>query len=139
MITPLAACSNSSTLDQAEREQQDWEQQVGDAWDTYVAAFGAASVLGCESVFADSPDGQMYVDDVAYDSSDCVELDPASVELDGRSAFPTEVPEDPEGPAEEYGTAAGCNSFFDEASVEAVFYGDDDVVFSRDDCPSVPL
>lgn len=118
---------------QAEEDQRlaDWENQEGDDWDAFDAAYTAGFDVGCENLFADSPNGSLYEDDDEYTVSDCQNYNPG----DGSSAsdVPVDLPDDPEAAGTEVGELDGCQALFENDGVTSLNYGDDSV--TEDDCP----
>jgi hypothetical protein len=112
--------------------QVDWENQEGDGWDTFNAAYSDGWNSGCDSVFTASPDGDtLHYDGEEFSSNDCQNGNPG----DASSAdLPEDVPDDPEVDGEALGETEGCNYVFtDVAPTGALYYGTE--AFTASMCP----
>lgn len=109
--------------------QADWEDQAGDEWGAFTDALATAGDEGCEALFGLSPDGSLYSDGTEYTDLDCPvsgSVDPDDVDV------PVTVPDDPDAVGAELGFDAGCQAFFDDAGLDALFHGTEG--FDVDQC-----
>jgi hypothetical protein len=110
--------------------QVDWENQEGDAWETFAQDYSDGFTTGCENLFDQSPSGSLYEDNYEYTVSDCEnEEGDAS---DG-SDVPSAVPGDPQQAGQDLGELDGCQSLFENQSVTSFNYGTDS--YTESDCP----
>ena len=93
-VLPPPAVNGTPGEDPSAADQEDWAAQTGDAWDLFNTGYLAGWQTGCDDLFGNSPDGNLYENDVQYTVSDCEGLAPvdASLVLDA----PSDVPVDPE-------------------------------------------
>lgn len=108
--------------------QIDWENQDGDEWETYTAAFEEALQEGCRSYFSLSPDGSLYDGDEEYTVLDCV----TASEPDADEYAPSDVPDDPESDGATLGFDAGCGMLLDTLGLANLYYGRD--AYWPEDC-----
>jgi hypothetical protein len=92
----------------------------------YEDAWASAYPEACEAVFVDSPDGFLYLDDVAYEQSECDGTDPGPSEWEGDSFS------EPEEDGSRDAWLVACDEFFNGYVGGDLFWGDDIVVSSAD-------
>lgn len=101
--------------------QADWDNQDGNEWSAWEAAFAEAATEGCEALFDLSPYGALRHDDTEYTATDCGLISAP----DPTGDPPSEVPEDPHSAGSGAGFDAGCQAFFDSELIDAVYWGTD--------------
>ena len=121
--------SPDQSLDQSasdyEQRQSDWENQEGDDWDTFNAAYSEGWDTGCEDAFQGSPDGSLYDQGDEFTSSDCQANNPgdaSSVDI------PPDVPDDAQSDGDALGETDGCISAFEDLPSDGggvLYYGED--------------
>lgn len=123
--------SSDDELSEEEQRQSDWEDQTGDDWDQFNEAYQTGFDSGCEGLFADSPNGGLYEDDIEYTVTDCQNESPG--DASSASDVPSEVPDDPSSAGAEVGELDGCQALFENQGVSSLNYGEDSV--AEYDCP----
>jgi hypothetical protein len=111
--------------------QLDWENQEGSRWELFDEAYATGFDAGCEALFADSPNGSLYEDDVEYTATDCQNENPGAGSE--ASDLPTDVPDDPETVGTEVGELDGCTALFANQGVTSLNYGE--ASLTDLDCP----
>jgi hypothetical protein len=111
--------------------QVDWENQEGTDWEAFGDAYLRAFDDACIALFAGSPNGSFYEDDVEYATIDCQNESPG----DGSEAtdIPGDVPDEPEGAGTDAGELDGCQALFENQGITSLNYGQESITES--DCP----
>jgi hypothetical protein len=124
--------SNEDAYDESQNSQEDWDNQEGEAWDLFNESYLAGWEEGCDLVFDESPDGDLYDQGEQFTADDCYAAEPfdASESPD----LPYDVPEDPEYEGNQLGMHDGCVAAFTDTVDDALFWGDE-VALDESDCP----
>lgn len=103
--------------------QRDWDDQDGEVWDSFSSGFTSGFSDGCDALFSDTPNGNLYNDDTEYWVTDCTNLESEPSDAD----VPADVPDDPESEGEAIGFDAGCQALFDDAGTDELYWGETSV------------
>lgn len=124
------ACSDTPNLEEDCRTDA-WEQQAGEDWDAFTAAYESGWTSGCEIAF-DTENNSLYEDDTEYTLDDCTGEypgDPASSD-----SLPADYPDDADAAGDEAGQHDGCTHPFNEyASAGELYWGED--TYDESICP----
>lgn len=126
------ASSYSDGYDDSGYSQDDWDNQEGEAWDLFSEAYVAGWEEGCNFVYDESPDGNLYDQGEQFSVEDCIAAEP--YDASEASDLPYDVPDDPEFDGNQLGQHDGCVAAFVDTTDDALFWGDD-VALDESDCP----
>ena len=93
----------------------------------YEQAWPEGYAEACQTVFADSPDGYLYLDDTAYEQSECDGTDP------GPGDWEPAALADPEADGLRDAWTSACEEFFAGYVVGELYWGDE-LTVTQDDC-----
>jgi hypothetical protein len=111
--------------------QVDWENNEGAQWEDFNDGYRSGFEDGCQELFDQSPDGNLYENDVQYTATDCQDEEPG--DASDASDVPSDVPDDPQAAGSDLGELDGCQALFENEGVTSLNYGTDS--YTEDDCP----
>lgn len=110
--------------------QVDWENQEGQDWELFSAAYDSGFDAGCADVFFEYGDGALYTDD----GDEVTELDCPSADVFSADV-PGDVPDDPDVEGDVLGRSDGCEALFEDVAFYGSLHSSDDTELDFTICP----